>query len=217
MKRSASWKFSSSDSESESSSVYSDSDLDIPFIPPQTPFFSPSLPITKCHFGIRVFVIKVDQGTFICVKNCYKNKIVIIDAGSSNLKFEDLAPNSLNYIFEGCTISAIIITHLDKDHYNYLGKTEFKDFLTMNGVNSSNVIMLCGMSNPNQRALLAKVKIPLKIKYNIIPKRRECIIQNITNNETITAADITEIEKQINDDRVRSDLTCRFLTIFSSS
>ena len=77
----------------------------------------------------QIFVINVDQGNFICVKNCYKNTIVIIDAGSSNLSFEDLDQNSLEHIFKGCTVSAIILTHLDEDHYNYLKQPAFKDFL----------------------------------------------------------------------------------------
>lgn len=160
------------------------------------------LPIDKCCCGIQVFFINVNQGNFICVKNCRTNKLVIIDAGSSNLSFEGLYienSKSLEYIFKDCTISAIIITHLDEDHYNYLKDEFFKQFLDDYEIKIPNLIMVCGMSNPNQRALLDKVKIELKTKYSVIPKPRTCIIQPIDDTTTVTDIGITAIEKQIND------------------
>ena len=199
MKRPSPDSGTNSDSDGESSSVCSDSDPEVPFIINQTPPSPTKLPIAECRHGIQVFFINVNQGNFICVKNCRTNKIVIVDAGSSNLRFEELDQRSLSYIFGNCMISAIILTHLDKDHYNYLKQEKFKAFLTINGVNFSNVIMVCGMSNPNQRSLLTKVKIPVKIKYNVIPKPNTCIIQQVDGTTTVADEDITAIEKQIND------------------
>ena len=153
------------------------------------------LPINECLYGIQIFVISVDQGNFICIKNYHTKKIVIVDAGSSNLRFENLSivmPESLKYIFEDCTISAIIITHLDRDHYSYLTNKKFQEFLK---IKSSDPTVICGLFERKDFVIVEKIPVPEKT-YGIISGSGSYEI--IQKGKTPTGC-ITEIAKQIND------------------
>lgn len=73
--------------------------------------------------GVHVIAWDVHQGSFTVVRNCVNNSIVVVDCGSSNFswnKFEEIHARELMELWRECKLSAVIITHPDKDHYSYL-------------------------------------------------------------------------------------------------
>lgn len=81
---------------------------------------------------IYLFAFNVGQGNFILLR--HKETAILVDAGSKN-KSDKLScfPNPRSRVetcLKGVKIKAIIITHTDDDHYNYLGEEWLKEFLS---------------------------------------------------------------------------------------
>lgn len=108
----------------------------------------PSLPLTSTEAGgdafisiikpeifledaIYLFAFNVGQGNFILLR--HKETVILVDAGSKNK--DDKRPcfpnpkDRVEACLKGAEIKAVIITHTDDDHYNYLGKDWLKKFL----------------------------------------------------------------------------------------
>lgn len=85
----------------------------------------------KLNEDFNVFVLNVGQGNFIVLK--YKKNIAIVDAGVAyNImpfqNFWNKHSKILSKIFDNTSIKAVVITHPDKDHYNYIPEllTQYK-------------------------------------------------------------------------------------------
>ena len=108
----------------------------------------PSLPLTSTEAGgdafisiiksetfpegvIYLFAFNVGQGNFTLLR--HKETAILIDAGSKNKDDKHPCfPNPKGHVkacLEGAKIKAIIITHTDDDHYNYLGEDWLKEIL----------------------------------------------------------------------------------------
>lgn len=78
---------------------------------------------------IYLFAFNVGQGNFILLRHA--ETAILVDAGSKDK--DDLRSSKLEErvkaCLEGAKIEAVIITHTDDDHYNYLGEDWLKSFL----------------------------------------------------------------------------------------
>ena len=123
---------------SKTPSYDSSSDKDPEVIEKRMLAFAPNsfnqLPLDKIQSGIQIFILNVDQGNCIFIKNYNTSTptVVILDCGSSNLKgesgeskIETFLTNYAFYlktIFANAALSHIIITHSDTDHFNLLNE-----------------------------------------------------------------------------------------------
>ena len=80
---------------------------------------------------VYLFAFNVGQGNFILLR--HGGTAILIDAGSKNKGDKTLyflnPKDRLETCLKGARIKAIIITHTDDDHYNYLGEDWLKEFL----------------------------------------------------------------------------------------
>ena len=78
--------------------------------------------------AIYLFAFNVGQGNFILLR--HKETVILVDAGSKNKDDRSLLlKDHVKACLNGAEIKAVIITHTDDDHYNYLGEGWLKEFL----------------------------------------------------------------------------------------
>ena len=103
--------------------------------------------------ALHVFIFKVGQGNFCMIKK--DENAVIIDAGSHSVQRQDIvAFENIQNIFElclnGAKVQAVIITHADEDHYNFLSSLEqYMDpacFFVLGGTNEHANSILSNLS-----------------------------------------------------------------------
>lgn len=78
--------------------------------------------------SLYMFVVNVGQGNFILLRK--GENAILVDAGSnSKEKVSIYIESYFESCMKGAMINAVIITHLDKDHYNYLKENYVKNKL----------------------------------------------------------------------------------------
>ena len=122
---------------------------------------------------LNIFVLNVGQGNFVILR--YNGNLVVIDAGTIAKPNTDVPRNSfmdyyldhsdvLGGIIKEAKLKAVIITHPDADHYNYI--PGFIDLLKGSGTqdNFSECVFFVAKNVPNNYSCLKSNEL---IKGNI--------------------------------------------------
>lgn len=151
----------------------------------------------ECKKSLHIFIFKVGQGNFCMIKK--GANAVIVDAGSHNVQHYDIvAFTDIQNIFELCLkkakIKAIIITHADEDHYNFL--SSLKEYL------DSDCFFVIGGTEAHKNTILSTLSLDCDYdcksclsSFNLVFEGRNPSLED----SGIERKKVLVVEKRLND------------------